>query len=156
MCFWMATGSGKTIVIIKLIEILKIAMENGLLPKKEIYFFSFIDNLLKAFDAEVKIYNQSVSKKIMLHSLKDYEKIKKRNGNLFGEINVFYYGAYNLREDKKDKQLDFKEVLNNGNNYVILDEAHKGDKSYSKMQHIMNVLSKNGFLFNFSATFNSA
>lgn len=156
MCFWMATGSGKTIVIIKLIEILKIAMENDFLPTKDIYFFTANDNLLKAFEEEVKIYNQSANNKILLHSLKDYEKIKRHNKNLFGEINVFYYGAYNLREDKKDKQLDFKEVLNNGNNYVILDEAHKGDKSYSKMQHIMNVLSKNGFLFNFSATFNSA
>lgn len=156
MCFWMATGSGKTIVIIKLIEILKIAMENDFLPTKDIYFFTANDNLLKAFEEEVKIYNQSANNKILLHSLKDYEKIKRHNKNLFGEINVFYYGAYNLREDKKDKQLDFKEVLNNGNNYVILDEAHKGDKSYSKMQHIMNILSKNGFLFNFSATFSSA
>jgi len=32
MCFWMATGSGKTLVIIKLIQILKALMERGEIP----------------------------------------------------------------------------------------------------------------------------
>ena len=35
----------------------------------------------------------------------------------------------------------------------MLDEAHKGDKDDSKRQHIYNILSREGFLFNFSATF---
>jgi len=33
MCFWMATGSGKTIVIIKLIQILRQLMERGEIPE---------------------------------------------------------------------------------------------------------------------------
>jgi len=33
MCFWMATGSGKTIVIVKLIQILKQLMARGEIPK---------------------------------------------------------------------------------------------------------------------------
>jgi len=37
--------------------------------------------------------------------------------------------------------------------YVFLDEAHKGDKEESKRQHIYSILSRNGFLFNSSATF---
>ncbi len=36
---------------------------------------------------------------------------------------------------------------------LFLDEAHKGDKEDSKRQHIYSILSRNGFLFNFSATF---
>ena len=36
---------------------------------------------------------------------------------------------------------------------MLLDEAHKGDKEESKRQHIYSILSRNGFLFNFSATF---
>jgi hypothetical protein len=36
---------------------------------------------------------------------------------------------------------------------VLLDEAHKGDREDSKRQHIYSILSRNGFLFNFSATF---
>ncbi|MCI6988102.1 MAG: hypothetical protein MR902_00810 [Campylobacter sp.] len=39
MGFWMTMGSGKTIVIIKLIEILNSAMSAGILPKKDIMFF---------------------------------------------------------------------------------------------------------------------
>ncbi|GAH55411.1 unnamed protein product, partial [marine sediment metagenome] len=35
----------------------------------------------------------------------------------------------------------------------ILDEAHKGDREESKRQHIYSILSRNGFLFNSSATF---
>lgn len=34
-----------------------------------------------------------------------------------------------------------------------MDEAHKGDKEDSKRQHIYNIMARNGFLFNFSATF---
>ncbi|MFX1339847.1 MAG: restriction endonuclease subunit R, partial [Promethearchaeota archaeon] len=42
---------------------------------------------------------------------------------------------------------------NGGNWYVILDEAHKGAKKESKLQLFYSILSRNGFLFNFSATF---
>lgn len=38
MCFWMATGSGKTIVIIKLIQILKQLMERREIPEYDILF----------------------------------------------------------------------------------------------------------------------
>ncbi|MEO0074453.1 MAG: restriction endonuclease subunit R, partial [candidate division WOR-3 bacterium] len=41
----------------------------------------------------------------------------------------------------------------NGRWFVMLDEAHKGDKEESKRQHIYAILARNGFLFNFSATF---
>ena len=36
MSFWMTMGSGKTIVIIKLVELLDKAMESGLIPKKNV------------------------------------------------------------------------------------------------------------------------
>ena len=36
MSFWMTMGSGKTIVIIKLVELLNKAMESGLIPKKNV------------------------------------------------------------------------------------------------------------------------
>jgi len=34
-----------------------------------------------------------------------------------------------------------------------LDEAHKGDREDSKRQQIYSIMSRAGFLFNFSATF---
>ena len=58
-----------------------------------------------------------------------------------------------MSDERKEATLDFKDYLDSGNNYVILDEAHKGDKQESKRQNIFSILAKNGFLFNFSATF---
>ncbi|MDA3056949.1 DEAD/DEAH box helicase family protein [Campylobacter sp. VBCF_05 NA6] len=155
MCFWMTMGSGKTIIIIKLIELLNLAMKSELIPKKNIYFFTASESLLESFKSEVEIYNEFKDNgKISVKSLKDYEKEKSQNSLKFDdEIEVFAYLAHNLTDESKEKQLDFKEILAGGENYVILDEAHKGDKNDSKRQNIMAILSQNGFLFNFSATF---
>ncbi|MBI4681173.1 MAG: hypothetical protein HY753_08255 [Nitrospirae bacterium] len=69
------------------------------------------------------------------------------------EATVFYYRSDNLSDEQKEKIIDFRNYDNNGNWYVLLDEAHKGDREESKRQHIYSILSRNGFLFNFSATF---
>jgi len=53
----------------------------------------------------------------------------------------------------KKKSLIFKINDNGGRWYILLDEAHKGDKEDSKRQILYSILSRNGFLFNFSATF---
>ena len=57
MSFWMTMGSGKTIVIIKLVELLDKAMESGLIPKKNILFFTANEGLLDRFKQEVEEYN---------------------------------------------------------------------------------------------------
>ena len=44
MSFWMATGSGKTLVIVKLIELLGYLIENGNIPKKDILFLTHRDD----------------------------------------------------------------------------------------------------------------
>jgi hypothetical protein len=74
---------------------------------------------------------------------------------MFGsqELTVFYYRSDNLSDEQKERIIDFHNYENNGKWYLLLDEAHKGDKDDSKRQHIYNILSRNGFLFNFSATF---
>ena len=59
---WMATGSGKTILIIKLIEILCELMKNETIEKKEILFFTANDDLLQAFINEVSWYNDNNNK----------------------------------------------------------------------------------------------
>jgi hypothetical protein len=66
---------------------------------------------------------------------------------------VFYYRSDNLSDEAGQKILDFRSYENDGRWYVLLDEAHKGDRDESKRQHIYSILSRNGFLFNFSATF---
>ncbi|MDW7973260.1 MAG: DEAD/DEAH box helicase family protein [Thermodesulfovibrio sp.] len=150
---WMATGSGKTIVIIKLIEILIELMTKGLIPKKDILFLTYRDDLIEQFLNHFDEFNSSRIDKIYIYNLKDYENIKS-GGRLFrnkGNVDVFYYRSDLISDEQKEKILDYKRFDTNW--YLILDEAHKGDKEESKRQSIFTILSKKGFLFNFSATF---
>lgn len=152
MSFWMATGSGKTLVIIKLIEILQSLIKRKEIPPYDILFLTYREDLIKQFKQHLEEYNLfNTSNKVYVYDLKNYEKIKN---SMFSETQVFYYRADLFSdEEEKEKKVDFKNYLNNGKWYVILDEAHKGDKEDSKRQQIFSILSKNGFLFNFSATF---
>ncbi|MGB9918798.1 DEAD/DEAH box helicase family protein, partial [Fervidobacterium gondwanense] len=159
MSFWMATGSGKTLVIVKLIDILFDLMEGGLIPEKPVLFLTSRDDLLDTFKKYVKEFNEyHIGKPIIVEPLNEYVNIV-RQGNLFRR--VFTYRSDLISDEKGDKILDFKKFLTNkggnitgtGDWYVILDEAHKGDKKDSKRQLLINILAKEGFLFNFSATF---
>ncbi|MCQ2699650.1 DEAD/DEAH box helicase family protein [Helicobacter pylori] len=157
LAFYMATGSGKTIVIIKLVELLSVAIRMGLIPKKNIMFFSANEHLIKQFEKEIEKYNRgkdyfkqidfknlkSVTNKDFYHSPKDF----------FQKIALFYYRADLMNDEGKENLLNYKDCWDNGENYVILDEAHKGNKTESKRQAIFSLLSQKGFLFNFSATF---
>ncbi|QEF31915.1 restriction endonuclease subunit R [Helicobacter pylori] len=158
LAFYMATGSGKTIVIIKLVELLSVAIRMGLIPKKNIMFFSANENLIKQFEKEIEKYNRgkdyfkqidfknlkSVKNKDFYHAPKDF---------LMKKIALFYYRADLMNDEGKENLLNYKDCWDNGENYVILDEAHKGNKTESKRQAIFSLLSQKGFLFNFSATF---
>ncbi|WQT21922.1 DEAD/DEAH box helicase family protein [Helicobacter pylori] len=158
LAFYMATGSGKTIVIIKLVELLSVAIRMGLIPKKNIMFFSANENLIKQFEKEIEKYNRGkdFSKQIDFKNLKsvtnkDFHRAPK---DFFEKIALFYYRADLMNdEESKENLLNYKDYWDNGENYVILDEAHKGNKSESKRQAIFSLLSLKGFLFNFSATF---
>jgi len=68
-------------------------------------------------------------------------------------MTLFCYRSDNLSDEQKERIIDFRNYDDNGRWYVLLDEAHKGDKEDSKRQHIYSILARNGFLFNFSATF---
>jgi hypothetical protein len=147
----MATGSGKTLVIIKLIELLKEIIKRGEIPDYDILFLTYRDDLIEQFKKRLEEYNEGRENKILVYDLKDYEKVKRNS--LFKENFVFYYKSILFSEKEKEKEVDFRNYFNDGKWYIILDEAHKGDKEESKRQHIFSILSKNGFLFNFSATF---
>lgn len=159
LAFYMATGSGKTIVIIKLVELLSVAMGMGLIPKKNIMFFSANENLIKQFEKEIEKYNRGKdhSKQIgfkNLKSVKNEDFYHAPKNSLMEQITLFYYRADLMNdEESKENLLNYKDYWDNGENYVILDEAHKGNKSESKRQAIFSLLSLRGFLFNFSATF---
>ncbi|MGL2832954.1 DEAD/DEAH box helicase family protein [Helicobacter pylori] len=161
LAFYMATGSGKTIVIIKLVELLSVAIRMGLIPKKNIMFFSANEHLIKQFEKEIEKYNRGKDyfKQIDFKSLKsvtnkDFHHAPKNVLKEMEKIALFYYRADLMNdEESKENLLNYKDYWDNGENYVILDEAHKGNKSESKRQAIFSLLSLKGFLFNFSATF---
>jgi superfamily II DNA or RNA helicase len=156
MGFWMATGSGKTLVIVKLIEILKHLMERKEIPQNDILFLTCRDDLLDIFKEYVKEFNASQNEiYIKLKSLKEWDEAKRESFSIFKdkEITVFYYRSDNIWTEQKEKKIDFKNYENFGKWYVLLDEAHKGEKEDSIRQAIYSIFSRNGFLFNFSATF---
>ncbi|KOS33737.1 DEAD/DEAH box helicase family protein [Helicobacter pylori] len=159
LAFYMATGSGKTIVIIKLVELLSVAIRMGLIPKKNIMFFSANEHLIKQFEKEIEKYNRNkdYAKQIdfkNLKSVKNKDFYHSPKDSLMKKIVLFYYRADLMSdEESKENLLNYKDCWDNGENYVILDEAHKGNKTESKRQAIFSLLSLRGFLFNFSATF---
>lgn len=158
--FWMATGSGKTLVMVKLLAILADLMNKNLIPQKDILILAPKDEILAQIKGHINAFNKGAKIKIRLRNLKEWERIKNQQ-NLFNqsEINVFYYRADNIGDKdtiakKKDGQrINYESIYNNGNWYLILDEAHKGEKETSKRQQYFMALTQNGFLFNFSATF---
>lgn len=156
MCFWMATGSGKSLVLVKLIQILRDLIKRGEIPPNDILILTHRDDLIEQIKHHVHEFNLANEDIfIKLHELKSYEQVKRGNPSLFRdkELTVFYYRSDNLSDEHFDKIIDFKNYDNDGQWYIFLDEAHKGDREDSKRQHIYSILSRNGFLFNFSATF---
>lgn len=156
MGFWMATGSGKTLVIVKLIQVLWNLIQQGEIPPYDILVLTHRDDLIEQLKTHVSEFNAVHSDLfICLRELREYAEAKWDNPSLFKdrEVTVFYYRSDNLSDEQKEKIVDFRNYDDSGRWYVLLDEAHKGDKEDSKRQHIYSILSRHGFLFNFSATF---
>jgi hypothetical protein len=155
MTFWMATGSGKTLVIVKLIEILNTLMKRREIPPYDILILTCREDLVRKMEEYIKEYDEYNDLKIRLWSLKDFNKVKYGGVLPRGEntIDVFLYRSDLISDEEKEKFVNFKNYENDGKWYILLDEAHKGDKEESKRQAFYSIMSRNGFLFNFSATF---
>ncbi len=154
MSFWMATGSGKTIILIKLIELLDKLKQSMLIPDNDILILTYRKDLIDQIKQHIDEFNKKAIKKIKVWDLKKYDDVKRGNVLAFKEnINIFIYRSDLISEETKEKTIGFEDIENNGRWYVLLDEAHKGNKEDSKRQLYYSVLTRNGFLFNFSATF---
>jgi len=158
MSFWMATGSGKSIVLIKLIELLQNLMKNELLPNNRILFLTHRQDLIEQLKEHIVEFNEYAKKEkgieFIVRDLREFPE-EEINGNLFKEmqINIYFYRSDLISDIQKENIIDFKNYDNDGKWFIILDEAHKGDSEESKRKQYYNILSRNGFLFNFSATF---
>lgn len=156
MSFWMATGSGKTLIIVKLIEFLGKLITNKELPAGNLLYLAHREDLLDQFKNHIAEFNSfNFDTKITPINLRDYPIVERENALPFSknEITVFYYRADLISDEQKEKIVNFENFDNNGKWYILMDEAHKGDKEDSKRQIFYSILSRNGFLFNFSATF---
>ena len=153
--FWMATGSGKTLVLVKLIEQLYQLASKDLIPQNDILLLAPKPEILKQIKEHIQIFNKNGNLRIELKDLREWERIKHGQLNLYDSntVTIFYYRSDNITDIDKTEFLSYKTVLNGGKWFVLLDEAHKGDSEDSKRQQYYTLLSQNGFLFNFSATF---
>ena len=129
MSFWMATGSGKTLIIVKLIELLGRLIGGKELPARDILFLAHRDDLLDQFKNHVEEFNSfNFETKINLKNLRDYESVKRENALHLAknEITVFYYRSDLISDEHKEKIVNFRNYDNDGKWYILLDEAHKG------------------------------
>jgi len=129
MGFWMATGSGKSLVLIKLIQLLWHLMRRGEIPQCDILILTARDDLLEQLRTHIAEFNQGRTDfRIHLADLKAYPDVKRSSLPTVGEheITVFFYRADNLSDEQKERIVDFHNYENRGHWYVLLDEAHKG------------------------------
>ncbi len=152
MCFWMATGSGKTLVMVKLIEYLHVLIKHGEIPPHKILILAPSDHLIEQIRKTVDEFNAN-GLFINLVPLRDSNREYQSRLGLGNEVTVYYHRSDNISDVQKDALTDYRTYENGGKWYVLLDEAHKGGKEDSKRQAYYKVMSREGFLFNFSATF---
>ncbi len=150
MCFWMATGSGKTLVMVKLIEYLHSLIRHGEIPPHNILLLAPSDHLIGQIQRTVDEFNQA-DLHIDLVPLRDSHRV--RQGRLGEVATVYYHRSDNIADVQKEALTDYRLYENGGKWYVLLDEAHKGGKEDSRRQAYYALMAREGFLFNFSATF---
>ena len=151
MCFWMATGSGKTLVMIKLIEYLHFLQQHKEIPNYRMLILAPSEHLLKQIRHTIDEFNQSRDLTINLIDLRKSDL--QYQGQLGDTIPVYYHRSDNISDVQKEALIDYQEYQNDGKWFIFLDEAHKGTKEDTKRQAYYAVMARAGFLFNFSATF---
>ena len=152
MCFWMATGSGKTLVMIKLLEYMHTLKARGIIPPHNILVLAPSDHLLEQIKKTVEEFNETG---LTINLLPLRQGGKAQRSIIGNSITVYYHRSDNVSDIQRAALIDYRRYENGGRWYIFLDEAHKGNKEDSKRQAYYAVMSRKGFLFNFSATFTS-
>ena len=119
----MATGSGKTLVLVKLIEVVAGLIQRGEIPAHDILILSCRDDLLEQLRKHVHEFNAARSDLfIHLRELREYADAKRDNPVLFKdrEFTVFCYRSDNLSDEQKEKIIDFRNYDDGGKWYVLL------------------------------------
>ena len=151
MCFWMATGSGKTLVMVKLIEYLYCLIRHREIPPHNLLVLAPSEHLIGQIRRTVDEFNNQAGLYIDLVPLRDSHRA--RQGRLDDWATVYYHRSDNMADVQKEALTNYRTYENGGKWYVLLDEAHKGGKEGSRRQAYYALMAREGFLFNFSATF---
>ena len=124
----MATGSGKTLVMVKLIEYLHTLIQHRQIPTHNILILTLGEHLLRQVRHTVKEFNQT-GLHIELVTLREMHN--PRQGRLDNAVRVYYHRSDNIADVQKENITDYRTYENGGRWYVLLDKAHKGDKEAS-------------------------
>ncbi len=142
LAFWMATGSGKTLIM-------------------HINYYQFLNYKLFSPDSIILITpNEGLSKQHFEELQKSgipsrlYEGGLKRTGAFKDEREVLVIEMTKFVEEKKGGGVTLPVGVFEGKNLVFVDEGHKGKRSEEqKWARLRDKLAENGFVFEYSATF---
>ena len=138
--FWMATGSGKTLLIhINYWQILKYSKNNWdniilITPNEGLSKQHYEE--LKLSGIPCKLYNGNI------------DNLKTKDGE------ILVIDMYKLTQEKKGEGVSIDISYFDGKNLLFIDEGHKGQRTEEqKWKLLREEIGKNGFLFEYSATF---
>jgi len=140
LAFWMATGSGKTLIMhINYWQILKYSKNNW----DNIILITPNEGLSKQHHEELRL--SGIPCKLYDGNI---DNLKTEDGE------VLIIDIHKLTEEKKGEGVSVDISYFDGKNLVFIDEGHKGQKSEEqKWKRLREEIGKNGFLFEYSATF---
>ncbi len=140
LAFWMATGSGKTLIMhINYWQILKYSKNDW----DNIILITPNEGLSKQHYEELKL--SGIPCKLYDGNV-DSLKTKDRE--------ILVIDIYKLTKEKKGEGASVDISYFDGKNLVFIDEGHKGQQSEEqKWKRLREEIGRNGFLFEYSATF---
>jgi len=140
LAFWMATGSGKTLIMhINYYQFFKY----NLFSPDNIILITPNEGLSKQHSEELN--KSAIPCRLYSGSL---------NGGLRSDKEVLIIEITKLVEEKKGGGITLPVEAFEGKNLVFVDEGHKGKRSEEqKWAKLRNKLAENGFVFEYSATF---
>ena len=140
LAFWMATGSGKTLIMhINYWQILKYSKNNW----DNIILITPNEGLSKQHYEELKL--SGIPCKLYDGNI---DNLKTRDRE------ILIIDIHKLTEEKKGEGVSVDISYFDGRNLVFIDEGHKGQKSEEqKWKRLREEIGKNGFIFEYSATF---
>jgi hypothetical protein len=140
LAFWMATGSGKTLIMhINYRQILKYSRNNW----DNIILITPNEGLSKQHYEELKL--SGIPSKLYDGNI---DSLETKSGE------ILLLDIHKLTKEKKGEGVSIDISYFDGKNLVFIDEGHKGQKSEEqKWKKLREKIAKDGFVFEYSATF---